>query len=296
MYIQFQAAPEQSFNETSFLPPPPSAMINRPDLNGNSGQEEPSNTTMAIVDILAIGSRTRLQNLEMQRNTFASHVSVRNFFNATEDDDVDPFCQSNLTERDVQNIIGFCRAKTNKIMSKYFLPKTIERRKADPSGWLCAQTRPAIGFHEAIQHYATIGESLPDYFIIMDDDTYFNVELFLQYTVQKKKDSSRSFAIAGCLMNFPQKFTFPYGGYGFIISKGSLEKIMLPIVDDDCGGGGAVKSKQHCDDGTILDHMDEKRLFQPGRNMADVLYSYATDQPMSDYQNWKDGFCVHSDW
>jgi hypothetical protein len=42
------------------------------------------------VDILSVGSNLRLDYLQAQQNTFARHVSVRNFFNATEDTDADP--------------------------------------------------------------------------------------------------------------------------------------------------------------------------------------------------------------
>ena len=42
------------------------------------------------VDILSVGSNLRLEYLQAQRNTFTRHVSVRHFFNATEDGDADP--------------------------------------------------------------------------------------------------------------------------------------------------------------------------------------------------------------
>ena len=46
-----------------------------------------------IVDILSVASISQLDLLNAQQKTFASHVSVRNFFNATEDDDADPVAQ-----------------------------------------------------------------------------------------------------------------------------------------------------------------------------------------------------------
>jgi len=55
-------------------------------------------------------------------------------------------------------------------------------------GWLCAQKRPARGLIKAIRAYQTQGDdneshftSLPDYLIIVDDDTYYNMEHFSRY-------------------------------------------------------------------------------------------------------------------
>ena len=47
----------------------------------NSQVSPPSSFT---VDILSVGSITQLDLLKAQQETFASHITVRNFFNATE--------------------------------------------------------------------------------------------------------------------------------------------------------------------------------------------------------------------
>jgi hypothetical protein len=229
-----------------------------------------------VLDILSIGSLTRLEYLQAQQETFGSHFSVRNFFNVTEEDDTDRQCQSTLTTEDLSQIRRFCQEHHTEL-SKYILPQKLLKEKANPVGWLCAQTRPAIGLHKVLQHYKT--QEMPDYLIIMDDDTYFNVEFFLHYMNQQNHSSLSSFAMAGCMVPFPP-FSFPHGGFGFMMSKAFLEKIMLSLT--------SVK--------TIPDRLHERRLFQPGMNVVDLIYAYATDQPFSNYRNWTDGFCAHSDW
>jgi hypothetical protein len=52
-----------------------------------------------VVDIMSIGSKTRLNYQEAQRSTFAKHMSVRFFFNITEDDDADVNCSRNASSR-----------------------------------------------------------------------------------------------------------------------------------------------------------------------------------------------------
>ena len=53
------------------------------------------------VDVLSVASVARLPLLRAQRRTFASHASVRNFFNATEADDADPGCHAGITVEQV---------------------------------------------------------------------------------------------------------------------------------------------------------------------------------------------------
>ena len=63
------------------------------------------------VDILSIGSQNRLNYIETQKRSFASHRSVRHFFSVTESDDADPTCASKLTLSDVTGISNYCRTK-----------------------------------------------------------------------------------------------------------------------------------------------------------------------------------------
>jgi hypothetical protein len=157
--------------------------------SGNSNYNPSSSNYYSrsfIVDILSVGSILQLDLLHAQRTTFASHISVRNFFNVTENDDVDPYCHKYLTWEDVQKVSTFCRNRppsgTSHILrhmrGKYARGQWLQKKKI-PIGWMCAQVRPTSGLMKAHQHYrGNIMEGLPDYFIIMDDDTYFNMEEF----------------------------------------------------------------------------------------------------------------------
>ena len=136
-----------------------------------------------IVDILSVASISQLDLLNAQQKTFASHVSVRNFFNATEDDDADPECYKYLTLDDVSAVSNFCRRRQGlshfykTLRNGYARTQWLEKKK-NPTGWMCAQTRPISGLMKVYKHYMNSHERLPDYLIIMDDDTYINMESF----------------------------------------------------------------------------------------------------------------------
>ena len=181
------------------------------------------------------------------------------------------------------------------------------RKKQNPVGWMCAQTRPAQGLHKAMARYKRpIGrtnatssdkdsglEPLPDYLIIMDDDTYYNMELFEQHFQNHDiyRNSSMMMGIAGCMVRGPWaqlNFTFPFGGYGFIMSKGYLQRLHTPIFcEDDPSLCQVIKA------GT---HLRESSLFSEGMSLMDLMYAYVTHQPYSEYKKWTTGFCLHSDW
>jgi hypothetical protein len=201
-----------------------------------------------IIDIMSVGSKTRMNYLETQRATFGSHKSVRYFFNITEDDDADPHCAENFGPKDSIAVANFCRNKVwhrRQFLMRYLRTRYAKipwlKKKASPHGWMCAQTRPSHGLHKVLSKYresspinsnSTIGsnlkreqdlEPLPDYLIVIDDDTFVNVKLVHQYLATY--DSSTPKTIAGCLIRSPiQKvnFTLPYGGYGTIFSRGKL--------------------------------------------------------------------------
>ncbi len=85
--------------------------------------------------------------------------------------------------------------------------------KANPVGWLCAIPRPYAGLRKVYQYYQARKQSLPDYLIILDDDTYYNMEAFQRKN--ERLNSSIPTVVAGCLVRQPVRqinFTFPFGG------------------------------------------------------------------------------------
>ena len=66
-----------------------------------------------VIDILSIGSETRQDYQQAQEETFGSRV--RSFIRATEQDDYETACHTNLTRKQVGGIIQFCHARTSKL-------------------------------------------------------------------------------------------------------------------------------------------------------------------------------------
>lgn len=180
-------------------------------------------------DILSIGSNTRPDFLHAQRHSFGSHKAVRHFFDATEVDDLDPNCSTSLSMDDVKAISKFCSTKRWKAHQFLMLNQRSSyasaawlSKKTHPAGWMCAQKRPSFGFGKVVDFYRTHPE-LPDYLIIMDDDTYYNIDHVEAFMTTNMMDPSIAYAIAGCMVRSRVRevnFTFPFGGYGMIFSRG----------------------------------------------------------------------------
>jgi hypothetical protein len=265
----------------------------------NRPTKEEESKSKFVVDILSIGSEHAVDLLKTQRNSFASHITVRNFFNATELDDIDQSCHSNLTKEDAFAICRRCRGKKrikklekNQYIMKYnaqhFIRPNLLALKASPVGWLCGQPRFILGLHKALQSYKRTGQSFPHQFIIMDADTYFDMEQF--QTAFEPTNSSTPLATAGCLIRAPIKqinFTIPYGGFGTIFSKGALERWTEPI---DC-----PRTKDLC--ARVQENQaGEKQFFKNGMSPLELMFAVTTQQPYTQYRNWNvAGNCWHSD-
>jgi hypothetical protein len=207
-------------------------VVGQPD---NLPTEEEETNSNFVVDILSIGSEYALDLLKMQRSSFASHITVRNFVNAPEIDDIDRSCHSTLTKGDTYAIVKWCRQKKggriklepnqyimNFNANQYACPEWLAK-KPNPVGWLCGQPRFILGLHKALQSYKRTGQDFPHQFIVKDADTYFDMEKF--QTAFEPTNSSTPLATAGCLVRAPIhqiNFTFPYGGFGTIFSRGAL--------------------------------------------------------------------------
>jgi hypothetical protein len=166
------------------------------------------------------------------------------------------------------------------------------KRKANPVGWMCAQKRPMYGLAKLARHYAEHRqEALPDWLVLVDDDTYYNMELF--HGSFRHRQASDLEVSAGCLFIFTYRglanFTFPYGGFGSVISRGSLEKLLRPI---NCPS---------TDDRAICDRLQENlvgenRYFRSGMSLVDLIYAYVSAERYRDVDRWSTGYCMHSDW
>jgi len=219
------------------------------------------------------------------------------FFNVTENDDLDKQCQ-NLTRSDINEIRNFCKAKkvrknsAQSDLKRYVYPSKILNEKSNPTGWICAQTRPAQGLYKVAQYYRTTNAPLPDYLFIVDDDTYINFDIFRQYILSNRERylTANPSAIAGCLIRISSRVFIPYGGYGLFLNKGTLTKLFLDTIHqyEPCVNCNSIRNSR--------DTIGEINVYQKGMTLVDLIYAYATKQPFSDYRNWNHGFCAHSDW
>jgi hypothetical protein len=265
------------------------------------------------VDILSVASINRQELVDVQKRMFGLHSSVRAFFIATELDDDDPWCYKNLTWEDVVAVSNFCRKRPSGISHEmkylrglYARTQWLEK-KPNPVGWLCAIPRPYSGLRKAYLHYMKMRLSLPDYFIILDDDTYFNMEDFQR--IHKPLNSMEAKVVAGCLVRQPVhsiNFTFPWGGFGTVFSKGSLAYLFHPIYCTNIGNGTAPNVHyNHPNAGGICNQLvkdiaGELKYFKNGNSLLDLIYNYVNTDKYRNIANWdwqnNGGFCMHSDW
>jgi hypothetical protein len=287
-------------------------------------------TRHPVVDIISIGSLTRVEYQKAQRETFGRHPSVRHFFSITEMDDVDKECTARLTWRDVQAISGFCGGLRKDIQNKHrFLydlkvkfakPEWLQRTKTDPMAWICAQKRPMAGLWKALKAYeAHPSQELPEFLILMDDDTFYNMEgvsqglLSLQEEVRYNHEDA-SVVLAGCVIRGRLKrfkWTFPFGGWGTIFSRGSLEALLQPMHCSastiasltEVPGSTSIHTRKSSQSasamlcpGLMKDRLGEYQVYRPGMSLVDVMYAYVMKEPYLNHANWTLGFCLHSDW
>lgn len=158
--------------------------------------------------------------------------------------------------------------------------------------------RPTLGLAAFFEHYSstdTSNDHLPDYLIITDDDTYFNMNIFHRELGNKPTDTEPE-GYAGCLIRHPFhqiKFTFPHGGFGVILSKAALKNLVEPIL---CNSGNQSFFVTSACNRLQQPQYDEAQLFHEGMTLIDLMVQYVTFQPYSQYLNWTTGFCQHGDW
>ena len=283
-------------------------------------------------DVISIGSQLKPQLQVAQKRTFGSHPSIRHWYRINERNDTDTTCSTKLTMDHVAMIYNKCKTTYNTnsddddettttiseeselIRRRLFFPK-------NHTGWMCAQKRPIDGLYKALQKYKTVGQqkhskqaalSLPSYLVIIDDDTYMNMN-YLMEALPQQYPSYESYIITGCRLTHPKRiqFTFPFGGFGTILSRRAIENLMRPIY---CNNNNHSKkntfAQQTLSDTTQHDLFNtmacwrleqnlfgEQIFFKDGMSVLDLLYAFSSGLPFTKVQEWKNGidFCFHSD-
>mmetsp|Transcript_6288 Transcript_6288/g.7967 ORF Transcript_6288/g.7967 Transcript_6288/m.7967 type:complete len:553 (-) Transcript_6288:206-1864(-) len=279
------------------------------------------------IDVLTIGSIHTIGRAETQAKTWASHVSRRHFWLATEYDDPEPSCHETLTWEDIEAICYHCkrmglrfwreRNAENELTTNWhnlFAHQDWLKQKDNPAGWMCAQKRFVAALSKLLATYREAREKysidLPDYLIMGDDDTYVNLEIveeMLLRTPEKEvKDTNMTFdeelntmvyptkntpvVWAGCRVRHPQYIiqdTIPYGGYGILFSKASLERLIQPIYCNETRTGFEWEACEHWTPTYANWSIGEKEYWEPGMSISDLMGTYVSNL---------NPFCLHSDW
>ena len=324
-------------------------MIVDEENNDNDNNNKAKSERDVVVDIISTGSLGQPQLIEAQATTWASHKSVRYFFGLTENDDAEPDCSRSLTKSQMMAISDYCRkTKYTGIwqhsplmkyqMNSYAGGKYLQEKNP---GWLCAQKRPSHGIGKIGRFYreqltsaskqanaktatptaaAAIFTTLPDYLILVDDDTYFNMDWFQSYV--KDWDSSIPRAEAGCLIRSPLHLvnnSFAYGGYGLILSQGAIYNLIhrhihcRTTLTNDTEKSGQRSGNANVDDDDLDSSFNqnacqrlrdnligERQSFQNGMSVSDLMDAHAARETYSSYPDWDSKsyppYCLHSDW
>lgn len=283
------------------------------------------------IDILSIGSLNNLELIDTQFSTWANQPSRRLFIAATENDDPDPNCYKNLTMDGALDIIQKCQSRdfyrkldsvndlTKSFNNKFSNPTWLKKRN-NPTGWMCAQRRPPFALARLLQLYREArdlhGYPLPDYLIVVDDDTLINlpeIEKSLLHIPSMESTTSSSSSsgefrnkinqepvippsttpvvFAGCRVRWPiheVNFTFPFGGYGTFFSRAAVERMITPLYCNETATGFEQEACERIilatNQGGI--HIGELPLFQKGMSIGDLMKVFTASGR----------YCLHSDW
>jgi len=143
--------------------------------------------------------------------------------------------------------------------------------------------------------------------ILVDDDSYYNMDLFQQFVKSWEEDSSFPRIEAGCLIKQPlhvgTNFSHPFGGFGLILSRGAIQNLMRPL---HCNSNTAASSSieetssflNHACQQLQLNWFGEASAFREGMSVSDLMDAHASREAYygSDALSTSFPFCFHSDW
>jgi hypothetical protein len=323
-----------------------------------SSSSSSSAARLATIDILSIGSVLRPELQRAQRETMASHASIRHFFAMTEHNDTsEPNCHVDLTMSHVRRVVNFCRRpgqNNNNIIQQqqqhYHLEKMRQHyatlkwltKKSNPAGWLCAQKRPIDAFRQIMSAYEQQQQqqqqpehSFPDYLLIIDDDTYMNINSIVDFLPRQNGAASSTIpalAIAGCRIRsriYEHNMTIPFGGMGVILSRQTLQNFATPVSCPNINNDDTIPTTTTNTSSSDFERLacwrlaqngaGERPLFKQGMSLVELMHAYTTASPYMHADRWNKeqdgggvrksadksgeneveggvGYCMHSDW
>lgn len=248
------------------------------------------NTLPAVVDIVSVGSLLRPNKLRTQQETFGRQV--RHFFPITERNDTDATCYTDLTSEQLDYILEFCRNTQDESYISGTLRKKLFRPKKH-TGLLCGTKRALDGlFKVVMQHYENDVGQLPDYLLLIDDDTYLNLNSLVA-DLQTFHPPHEAHVVSGCHCDHLQRsgVTFSHDGFGTFFSKASLQQLMRPI---ECRYRQDRFSELACER-LHLNSLGENKYFTNEMSVLELMYSFSSGLPFTQANHWTDsGYCFQS--
>ncbi len=250
-----------------------------------------------VIDALSVGTLYNLKLLGAQAKTWATHRSIRHYFAATEKDDADKTCYRTLNKTQIENIVNHCVTEQPlakgvfKIQyKKAFVKGSFAQRGA---GWMCAQQRVAVGIETLGRYYRMQANTLPDYLLLQDDDTYYNMMRMEEFL--NDKDPSIPLAEAPCLIRHAllDNFSFPWGGYGLVLSRGAIKNLIRPI---SCTNESDDEFEQNVCARLEDDMLGERQHFRNGMSVSDLMGAHVRGNLFTKFSHNNWGYCLHSDW
>ena len=172
-------------------------------------QPKQLSSTSPIVDVVSIGSISRLDYLTAQVETWASHRSTRHFWGFSEGQDFDQECSSSVSPSGLEKIVKGCKdilrtfeKQDDRIGSFFsqFYGATEGGIRSGDAGWICAQRRLGRTFGWLHSQYVEGVTTIPDYLVLVDDDTYMDMEEVLKLLKGKEDElEGGAFGLSGCL-------------------------------------------------------------------------------------------------
>ena len=202
-----------------------------------------------------------------------------------------------LNKTQIENIVNHC--VTEQPLAKGVLKLQYKKAFAKGSfaqrgaGWMCAQQRVGVAIETLGRFYRMKANPLPDYVMLQDDDTYYNMMRMEDFL--KDKDPSIPLAEAPCLIRHAQldNFSFPWGGYGLVLSRGAIENLIRPISctdesDDEFEQNVCARLKD--------DMLGERQHFRNGMSVSDLMGAHVRGNLFTKFSHNNWGYCLHSDW
>lgn len=230
-------------------------------------------THKLVVDVVSIGSQSRIAYMKAQRESWASHPTIRHFWEVTEADDYNPHCVDNITDAIMKEQVDWCQQQFKSPFRARYRMQPIRFVRKKGIGWYCATARPGSGMRVAERFYkANKNVRLPDYLLLVDDDTSYNLDAILS-DMESNSGTSRAAVWAGCL-HFLQRLGMysytPHGGSGAVFNRGALERLFRPINCRKWKRSSDYVTYKSCE---TIKHskMNEMALFRNGMTLNELM-------------------------